>query len=151
VQAALKHHFGAALRHREFVPFMLLSCLTLGLYSAYLVLAHSAIIGELIGRPRPRLAMALVLTIVTLGIFPGIYVVVLAFDLQRHSRSKATAGRQPLLGASVLSLDVLSLVTALASAGIALVVSVVAWSYGCWLLFRELNLYARVDALTARW
>ena len=146
MQAALKHHFGAALRHRDFVPFMLLSCVTLGLYSAYLVLAHGAIIGELIGRPRPRLAMALVFTIVTLGIFPGIYVVVLAFDLQRHSRSKDIARRQPLLGASVLSLDVLSLVTAVASAGVALVVSVVAWSYGCWLLFRELNLYARVDA-----
>ena len=125
---------------------MLLSCVTLGLYSAYLVMAHGAIIGELIGRPRPRLAMALVLTIFTLGIFPAVYVVLLAFDLQRHSRRNALPDRQRLLGGSVLSLDVLSLVTAVASAGVAIVISVVAWSYGCWLLFRELNLYARVDA-----
>jgi formate hydrogenlyase subunit 3/multisubunit Na+/H+ antiporter MnhD subunit len=146
LQAVVGRHFGVALRRREFVPFMLLSCATLGLYTAYLVLAHGAIIGELIGRPRPRLSTAVVLTIITLGVFPGVYVVVLAFDLQHYSRSQARVGRQPLLGPSVLTLDALSLVTALVSGGVALVVSVAAWSYGCWLLFRELNLYAKVDA-----
>jgi Domain of unknown function (DUF4234) len=145
-QVGSQEHLGPVVRHREFVPFMLLSCVTLGLYSAYLVLANSAVIGELIGRPRPSLAMAIVLTIVTLGIFPGVYVVVLAFDLQRYSRARATAERQPFLGAWVLSVDVLALMVSLASGGLALVVSVVAWSYGCWLLFKELNLYANVDA-----
>ena len=143
LQGVVGRHFGVALRHREFVPFMLLSCATLGLYAAYLVLAHGAVIGELVGRRRPRPFTAIVLTIITLGIFPGVYVVVLAFDLEHYSRSQARVGRQPLLGASVLALDAFSLVTALVSGGIALVVSVVAWSYGCWLLFRELNLYAK--------
>ena len=146
LQAVVKQHFGAGLRNREFVPFMLLSCATLGLYSAYLVLAHSVLIGELIGRPRPSLATGIVLTIATLGVFPGVYVVILAFDLQRYSLRRATLGRQALLGPCVLSLDVLSLLTAVASGGVALLASVIAWSYGCWLLFKELNLYAAVDA-----
>jgi len=146
LQAVMKQHFGVSLRCRAFVPFMLWSCATLGLYTAYLVLAHGSLIGELIGRTRPSLTTTIVLTIVTLGIFPGVYVVVLAFDLQRYSQSRATFGRRRLLGASVLSLDVFSLLTALISGGVALLVSVVAWSYACWLLFDELNLYAKVDA-----
>ena len=123
---------------------MLLSCATLGLYSAYLVLANSSVIGHLIGRPRFGFAASLALTIVTLGIFAGIYVVVLAFDLQRYSRVKASPGRQRFLGASVLVADMLSLVTALASGGLGIAISVVAWSYACWLVFKELNLYANV-------
>jgi Domain of unknown function (DUF4234) len=146
VQADSKHDLGLNIRRRKFVPFMLLSCVTLGLYSAYLVLAQSSVIGQLVGRTRFSFAMTIVLTIVTLGIFPGIYVVVLAFDLQRYSRSKATTGRQPFLGAFVLSADILSLVTAIASGGLGIAVSIAAWSYGCWLLFKEVNLYADVDA-----
>ena len=123
---------------------MLLSLATLGLYGAYVVLAQGAAVGELVGRPRPRLPTAILLTIVTLGIFPGVYLVVLAFDLQRFSHERATVGRNRLLGASVLGLDVLSLATATGGLAFspAIVVSVVAWSYGSWLVFKELNLYA---------
>src|SRR5688572_21145281 len=132
------------IKRRQFAMFMLLSCVTLGLYSAYLVLANSSAIGQLVGRRRFGFAASIILTIITLGIFAGIYVVVLAFDLQRYSRAKATPGRQPSLGALVLGADILSVVTALSSGGLGIAVSVVAWSYACWLVFKELNLYANV-------
>jgi hypothetical protein len=146
VHAASKHEVALNIKRRQFGAFMLLSCVTLGLYSAYLVLANSSTIGQLIGRPRFSFAASIAITIATLGIFPGIYVAVLAFDLQRYSRANATPGRQHFLGAFVLGADILSLVTVLASGGLGIAVSVVAWSYGCWLVFKELNLYATVDA-----
>jgi hypothetical protein len=120
---------------------MVLSLLTLGLYGVYTVLRDAQVIGHLVGKNRTSLPVGIVLTVLTLGIFPGIYVVVLAFDLQRHSRSAQTAGRQHLLGPIVLILDLLSLCTALASAGIAIAISVVLWSYACHLISREISLY----------
>lgn len=141
-----KANFSLNIKRREFKSFMLLSCLTLGLYNVYLILTHSSLIGELIGRRRLNLATTIALTIVTLGIFPGVYIVVLAFDLQRYSKSKATIGRQPFLGWLVLIFDLFSLVTAITSGVLGIIFSVLAWSYGCWLLFKELNLYANIDA-----
>ena len=129
------------LKRHVFSRFMVLSCLTLGLYSAYLVLASGKSIGELVGVRRPGLIASLALTIITLGIFPGVYVIVLAFDLQRHSLASATSGRQPMLGWFVLLGDIISLAAAFGTGGVAIVFSVVTWSASCWLVFREQNLY----------
>jgi hypothetical protein len=121
---------------------MVLSLLTLGLYGVYTVLRDAQVVGHLVGKKRTSLPAGIVLTVLTLGIFPGIYVVVLAFDLQRHARSAQTAGRQHLLGPIVLILDLLSLCTALMSGGLAIAISVVLWSYACHLISREISLYA---------
>ncbi|CAN7449139.1 hypothetical protein [Rhizobacter sp. LjRoot28] len=91
-------------------------------------------------------AKGVLLTVLTLGIFPGIYVVVLAFDLQRYSEARSTVGRQRYLGSMVLAGDALSLALAVASGGLALVLSVVLWTYCCYLLSRELALYGSAAA-----
>lgn len=125
---------------------MLLSCLTLGLYGAYAVLRDGHIVGRVVGKRRVGLGMGLLLTVITLGIFPGVYVVVLASDLQRHSQATNAVGRQPQLGPIVLAADVLSLFAAIASGGLTLLISVVLWSYGCHLVLRELALYVPRNA-----
>jgi hypothetical protein len=134
------------IRRIAFPRFMALSCLTLGLYSAYLILRYTPVIGRLVGRNRFSLPLAMGLTVVTLGIFPAVYVVVLAFDLQRHSLALAMPLRQPLLGRLVLIADITACFIALVSGGVAIIVSTVIWSYGSWLLFKELNLYANSNA-----
>ena len=123
IQTAVEENRNPIIKHREFARFMLFSCLTLGLYSAFLVLTHTPIIGRLVGRYRFSFPLAVILTVVTLGIFPGVYVVVLAFDLQRFSLEQAIPGRQPHLGTLVLMADIFALITALASGGLAIIVS----------------------------
>ena len=77
--------------------------LTLGIYGAYAVLRDGHIIGRLTGKHCVGFAKGVLLTVLTLGIFPGIYVVVLAFDLQRYSEARSTVGRQRYLGSMVLA------------------------------------------------
>ena len=121
---------------------MLLSCFTLCIYSLFLVLKHGETIGKLIGRPRPGLLLAIVLTVITLGIFPGVYLSVLAFNLEKYSIVKNTTNNQRHLGFKVLVLNIASLFFAIASGGVAFILSVVIWNFAVWLLFKELNLYA---------
>jgi hypothetical protein len=129
--------------HREYRQFMLLSCFTLCIYSLFLVLKYGETIGELIGRPRPKLLLAIVLTVISLGIFPGVYLSVLAFNLEKYSIIKNTKNLQRHLGLKVLALNIASLFFAIASGGVAIVLSVVIWNLAAWLLFNELNLYAQ--------
>lgn len=129
--------------HREFWQFMLLSCFTLCIYSLFLVLWHGETIGKLIGHSRPRFLLAIVLTVITLGIFPGVYLSVLAFNLEKYSTIENTTNQQSHLGFKVLALNVASLILAITSGGIAFILSVVLWNLAVWLLFNELNLYAQ--------
>jgi hypothetical protein len=146
-QPTIERNDAPQISRREIGRFMLLSLFTLGLYSAYLILSQTPVIGQLVGRRRLGFGTAVALTVLTVGIFPGVYLVVLAFDLERYSRSMRTVGCQRNLGILVLILDVISLFTAVCPFGVAtVIVSEVTWSLACWLLFKELNLYATTHA-----
>lgn len=97
--------------------------LTLGLYGAAYVIFRGERIGKMVGAELPGPALSVLLTVLSLGIFPGVMLPVLAFKL---------GGTR--LGVSVLSLDAASLVSALISGAILLVLSVALWAHAICLL-----------------
>jgi len=95
--------------------------ISLGLYGACYVVARAEQIGQMCNVNRPSLKKSVLLTIITLGIYPAVMLSILAFDLGR------VAGTN--VGNKVLLFNILSLITAVLSGGLLVVVSVLSWSY----------------------
>jgi hypothetical protein len=102
----------------------LVNILSLGLYGACYVVARAKQVGEICGVKRPGLRISILLTVLTLGIYPAVMLSVLAFDL-----GKATSTS---VGIKVLLLNAASAITAFGSSGILIILSVVLWAHAFW-------------------
>lgn len=100
--------------------------LTLGIYGALYVVLRANHIGKLLGARYPGPALSLLLTILSLGFYPGVMLTVLAFNLGKLNSSN--------LGIKVLLLNIASAVTAFLSGGFLLLISVALWAHAFWLL-----------------
>jgi len=101
---------------------------TLGLYGAVYVICKQREVAQRRGHVLPGPAMALMLTVLTLGIYPAVMLCVLAYKLGPAS-----------LGHVVFALNAASALTALSSLGALLVVSVLFWSSAVWLVVQAAN------------
>jgi hypothetical protein len=106
----------------------LANALIVGLYGAVYVIFRGGRVGKMVGAALPGPALSILLTLVSLGIFPGVILPVLAFKL-----------RGARLGVSVLLLDIASLVCALLSGAILVVLSVALWAHAVWLVAEAEN------------
>lgn len=86
--------------------------LTLGLYGALYVVLRVNRIGKLVGARYPDPALSLLLTILSLGLYPDVMLSVLAFNLGKLNSSN--------LGIKVLLLNLASAMTAILSGGLLL-------------------------------
>jgi hypothetical protein len=102
---------------------------TLGLYGAVYVICKQREVAQLRGLVLPGPAMALLLTVLTLGIYPAVMLSVLAYKLGPAS-----------LGHTVFALNAASAVTAFSSFGALLVASVLLWSSAVWLVVQAANI-----------
>lgn len=100
--------------------------LTLGLYGALYVVLSANRIGKVTGANYPGPALSVLLTVVSLGVYPGVMLAVLAFSLGGVNASN--------VGTRVLLLDVASLLAAVVSGGLFILVSVALWAHAFWLL-----------------
>ena len=94
---------------------------SLGIYGAFYVVARAEAIGIKCDVNRPNFKKSVLLAILTLGIYPGVMLSILAFDLGRVTGTN--------VGGKVLLFNVLSLAAAICSGGLLIVVSVFLWSY----------------------
>jgi hypothetical protein len=102
------------------------NALTLGIYGALYVVLRANYIGKLVGARYPGPAPSLLLTVLSLGIYPGVMLSVLAFNLGKLNSNN--------LGIKVLLLNIASAITAILSGGLLLLLSVALWAHAFWLL-----------------
>ena len=84
--------------------FYLANAVTLGLYGAFYVIFRADFIGRLVGSDFPKPGFGMLLTALTFGLYPGIMLSMLAYKL--------TSVTHPLLGHTVLAMNMASLATA---------------------------------------
>lgn len=111
--------------------FYLANALTLGLYGAGYVICKSGAIGNKVGSNLPGTKMSILLTVITLGLYPCVMLSVLAYRLGAAAASS--------LGNTVLILNLSSLVTACISGGLFLMISVALWTHAAWLVTDAVN------------
>jgi hypothetical protein len=120
--------------NRSRAKFYLANAVTLGLYGAGYVTFKSGTIGKRIGANLPGVRMSLLLTILTLGLYPCVMLCVLAYKLGETSSSS--------LGHTVLALNIASLIAAIISGAYFLIVSIALWTHAVWLVAEASNYYA---------
>ena len=103
--------------------------LTLGLFGAVYVVMNAQRIGRMSESSYPGPLLSVLLTVLTLGIYPGVMLSVLAFSLGRVLWNS--------LGLKVLILNLASLVTAFASGGFFIFISIALWAHAYWLLVKS--------------
>jgi cbb3-type cytochrome oxidase subunit 3 len=102
------------------------NAVTLGLFGVIYVVFNAQRIGGMSESSYPGPLLSVLLTVLTLGMYPGIMLTVLAFSLGRVLWSS--------LGVKVLILNILSLMTAFGSAGFLIIISIMFWAHAYWLL-----------------
>jgi len=112
--------------------FYLANAVTLGLYGALYVIFRASSIGKLFGANFPGTGMGFLLTLLTLGIYPCVMLSVLAYKLTPASYSS--------LGHTVLALNLASLMAAIISGGLFIVISVAFWTHAAWLVAEAANI-----------
>ncbi|RYY04020.1 MAG: DUF4234 domain-containing protein [Gammaproteobacteria bacterium] len=117
---------------RSGIRCYLSNIISLGVYGACYVVARAEQVGKKSNVNRPGFKKSVLLTIITLGIYPAVMLSILAFDLGRVTGTN--------VGNKVLLFNVLSLITAVLSGGLLVVVSVLFWSYA----FRQVILAENV-------
>ncbi len=112
--------------NRSRSKFYFANVLTLGLYGALYVILQAQSIGKMAGSNFPARGMGFLLTLLTLGIYPGVMLSVLAYKLAPIV--------YPSLGHVVLALNLASLIAAFFSGGFLFVISVALWTHAVWLV-----------------
>lgn len=111
--------------------FYLANAITLGIYGAVYVTLKSGVIGKQIGANLPGARLGVLLTILTLGVYPCVMLCVLAYKLGQAS--------SPSLGHTVLALNMASLVSAIIPGIFFLIISVALWTYAVCLVVETSN------------
>lgn len=111
--------------------FYLANAVTFGIYGVLYVILRAHHIGKMVGSNFPAGGMSLLLTLLTLGVYPGVTLSVLAYKLAPVV--------SPTLGHTVLALNLASLITALLSGGFFIIVSVAFWTHAVWLVANAAN------------
>ena len=114
------------------------NALTLGIYGALYVALRAKHIGKLAGARYPGPAPSLLLAVLSLGLYPGVMLSVLAFNLDKLNSNN--------LGTKVLFLNIVSAITALLSGGVLLLLSVALWAHAIWLLVEAERSFHRTRA-----
>jgi len=111
--------------------FYLANALTLGLYGAGYVILKSGDIGYKVGSNLPGPGISILLTVITLGLYPCVMLSVLAYKLGTAASSS--------LGLTVLTLNVASLIAAIISGGLFLIISIALWTHAVWIVAEAAN------------
>lgn len=106
--------------------FYVANAVTLGIYGALYVILRAKPIGQVVGANFPASGMGVLLTLLTLGIYPGVMLSVLAYRLAPIVH--------PSLGHTVLALNLASLVAAVSSGAMLIVISIAFWTHAAWLV-----------------
>ena len=102
----------------------LANILSAGLYGACYVVARAETIGKMCGVNRPNIKTSILLTVLTLGVYPGVMLSILAFDLGEKTGTN--------VGLSDLMFNVMSLITAFSSGGLLIAASILFWAHAFW-------------------
>lgn len=125
----------------------LANLLTLGIYGAIYIALNAHRTGKLSGKKYPEPTLSIVLMIVSLGIYTGVMLSILAFNLGKLNLSN--------VGLKVFILNIASLITAFMPGGIFLFISIALWIHAFWLLVDVENTVLqnnslKIDAVCAR-
>jgi hypothetical protein len=118
--------------------FYLANAVTLGIYGALYVIFRANPIGKLTGSNFPGTGMSFLLTLLTLGLYPGVMLPVLAYKL--------APAAYPPLGHLVLALNLTSLVAAMLSGGLFIAISIALWAHAAWLVAGAADIVAMEKA-----
>lgn len=127
---------------RSFRDFLTLMGTTLTAYTFYVVPSYSRDMRTITGKPRMEFLPLLFLGIATLGIGLSVFLVIWAFDLEKHGLTNQTSDRHEQLGAHVIGLSLLSFSGWFWSEWPVLVVGAGAAVWSVWMVQKEINLYA---------
>jgi hypothetical protein len=130
--------------YRDVSLTVFLQAITVTLYFVfYLLPAYARDMEALTGKPRLSYGMIVLYSVLTLGLFPNILLIVYAFELEKISKQRRLEGKQTGLGPQILFLLVLAFLIDLISGGLAFVVGVGMCTYVVYCFQKEMNLYAR--------
>ena len=138
-QSAAERRVQVRIAPREPAPFGILSFLTLGLYGVYLVYRWAEEINILLGRRKYEPVVILIVGLLTCTIGFSVAAMFYAFDLERLGKAVGYPKRTEHLGTYVVFVILLSCVVGILSGGLAVLLSIVLWVVGLWLIQNEIN------------
>ena len=140
---------GTPIKRRDLGIMVLLFVVTLGIYGFFLIPDLGRSVNTIIGRNKYSFPVVLVVGIVTLGLALTVYEILYAFDLERKGGEAKPGRRAESLGSYVLILNIVAVVVAFLSGGLAFIVSAFLATWATWLVQKETNWYAEANPTAA--
>ena len=129
------------LKRRDLGMFVLLMVVTLGIYGFYLIPKLGLSVNRLIKREEYKFNQVLLVGIFTLGIGLVVFEILYAYNMEKDSSYTREKWSNRNIGGYVLALNILAVVLALVSGGLALVISFALGCWATWLIQNQVNKY----------
>ena len=129
------------LKRRDLGMFVLLMVVTLGIYGFYLIPKLGLSVNRLIKREEYKFNQVLLVGIFTLGIGLVVFEILYAYNMEKDSSYTREKWSNRNIGGYVLALNILAVVLAFVSGGLALVISFALECWATWLIQNQVNKY----------
>ena len=129
------------LKRRDLGMFVLLMVVTLGIYGFYLIPKLGLSVNRLIKREEYKFNQVLLVGIFTLGIGLVVFEILYAYNMEKDSSYTREKWSNRNIGGYVLALNILAVVLAFVSGGLALVISFALGCWATWLIQNQVNKY----------
>lgn len=127
------------LKHRDLGMVVLLMVVTLGIYGFYLIPKLGLSVNQLIKKEEYKFNQVLLVGIFTLGIGLIVFEILYAYSLEKESSYTREKWSNRNIGGYVLALNILAVVLAFVSGGLAFVISFALGCWATWLIQNQVN------------
>jgi len=127
---------------RDLGKVVIFSIVTLGIYGILLMAKWTDDVNFLIGKQKHEKIVIIVVGVITLGIALAVWEIIFAYDIQNYTEKIRLQERSKNLGGTVLGFTLFAYALALASGGLAFVLSMAFGIYASCLVQKELNIIA---------
>ena len=129
------------LKRRDLGMFVLLMVVTIGFYSFYLIPKLGLSTNKLINKKEYKFNQVLLVGIFTIGIGLTVFEILYAYSLGKAPEYTGGKWSNRNIGGYVLVLNILAVVLALVSGGLAIVISFALGCWATWLIQNQVNKY----------
>jgi hypothetical protein len=127
------------LKRRDLGMVVLLMIVTLGIYGFYLIPKLGLSVNHLIKKEEYKFSQVLLVGIFTLGIGLVVFEILYAYSLEKESSYTREKWSNRNIGGYVLALNILAVVLAFVSGGLAFVISFALGCWATWLIQNQVN------------
>ena len=127
------------LKRRDLGMYVLLMVVTFGLYGFYLIPKLGLSVNQLVKKKQYKFSQVLLVGIFTLGFGLSVYEILYAYSLEKSPGYTQGKWSNRNIGGHVLVLNILAVVLAFVSSGLAVVISFACGCWATWLIQNQVN------------